>query len=717
MIEARPASAGRRTAPADARLGTGRWRALWVAALLAMAGCDEADTQTGAGADAGPDVAAEACALAPWPASAALPVPANPDPVDVRAARGVLYELQARTANACHPEVGSAEQRAACAARTAPQVEYRAEGLACGELASLEAIRLGTLDDLVEDTADYGQGVTLRYIDERVGADLVWLMPIFPNNDAVAIPDGCDNLGSPYASRDYFHVAGTLSRECIAVGRDEYSAEPCWGDDALDAFLDEAEARGQHVLLDVAFNHFGHRYVAYDVAGWEEPEAWTMDALADHDATFDEALVWPTVLDDPARLEDLDGDAARLLADLDARCPGLEGQARVRAFHAWRLAFAEERATFPCDDERLEARVPAFYLGADARRPAASPADGYVQQWRDVRFLFHRLDDPRYERHALRVREYVFRAMNLWMARGVDGFRLDHATDSASGIRGPHWEYILSKLAYYAALRGQAPPLILAEEFHHQDEMAGLADTMTEGYLFDMAGRGGVTKNVAHVERALARADRFGGRTLVMAALENHDELRLTDGTGFNAFTGAGFWALGAASATTPMLLVGQERGEERRLSFKRSDFLRSRFDGAGFRDGLAAFYAELIAFRRSDEGAALRGAGRRFLRTPEGAALDGVVAMLRWDADANVLLAVHNLWETGRSVEIAIPNDVAAGVLGPDPCAPLRLVDRLSGLPLTSCRPAEELARGMRFWMGPADRLYWAAFEACEPG
>ncbi|MGA1373333.1 MAG: hypothetical protein ACO3YQ_00840 [Flavobacteriales bacterium] len=76
--------------------------------------------------------------------------------------------------------------------------------------------------------------------------------------------------------------------------------------------------------------------------------------------------------------------------------------------------------------------------------------------------------------------------------------------------------------------------------------------------------------------------------------------------------------------------------------------------------------------------------------------------------------LIIHS---TPSSVEIAIPNDVAAGVLGPDPCAPLRLVDRLSGLPLTSCRPAEELARGMRFWMGPADRLYWAAFEACEPG
>ena len=32
-----------------------------------------------------------------------------------------------------------------------------------------------------------------------------------------------------------------------------------------------------------------------------------------------------------------------------------------------------------------------------------------------------------------------------------------------------------------------------------------------------------------------------------MTALETHDEKRLTDGTGFDIWTGAGFWAIGAS--------------------------------------------------------------------------------------------------------------------------------------------------------------------------
>src|SRR5688572_5260145 len=112
------------------------------------------------------------------------------NPLNLAAGSMILYEAQVRTANACHPDIGSPEQRAACATKVAPRVSYRAENMQCGHIGELQKIKLGTLDDMMEDTADHRKGITLRYVKERVGANTVWLMPLFPNNDQWNIPDG-----------------------------------------------------------------------------------------------------------------------------------------------------------------------------------------------------------------------------------------------------------------------------------------------------------------------------------------------------------------------------------------------------------------------------------------------------------------------------------------------------------------------------------------------
>src|SRR5438045_1391646 len=109
----------------------------------------------------------------------------NPlDGVNLAAGTMVLYEINARSANACDPTVGSDAQRSACAARKSeklsPHIPYRAEGMSCGSFADMDRIQLGTLDDLRADTADYQQAITLRYVQEQVGANTIWMMPIFP---------------------------------------------------------------------------------------------------------------------------------------------------------------------------------------------------------------------------------------------------------------------------------------------------------------------------------------------------------------------------------------------------------------------------------------------------------------------------------------------------------------------------------------------------------
>ncbi len=632
----------------------------------------------------------------------------------------VLYEVQARTANACDPTVGAPWQRAACTQKIAPTVTYRAEGMFCPWRSELERIRLGTLDDLRDDTDDFRAGLTLRYIDERVGANAIWLMPVFPNNDTWSIPDACDNLGSPYAVRDYLHVTGSLSRACILAGRDETSAEPCWGDDALAQVIADAHARGLKVMLDLAFNHFGHNYSFYDLADVTPvreriARGEDLDRLWDFAGTYEASLVWPEVLDREAEIPLADRAA------IAARCPGLHGDPLVRAYDVWREALDAERATFRCDALFLEHAAPGFYVGADHFNPSRHAGDNFSgdgwNTWADVKFLYHRADNAAHRHEYVRNREYLFRVMNTWAARGVDGFRLDHTTDAFSGLAPDEWRYVIDKVAYYSALRGQPRPVYLAEEFHDQYGMAPLVDVMTEGYVGDMTARNGQTKDAGRVEWIVDNTYRFGD-TFVMAALETHDERRLTDGTGFDPWTGAGFWGVGAASYAVPMLLMGQELGEARGLAFRKSDFVHARFVGSGsYRadaDLLLGYYRRLIRARLAPENRALRAFNHRALRTRDGGVDPRVFAQARWSDDANVVFTFFNLWPQHVVQHYFLPPDLAAALhMGDD--SSYRLVDAISGLQQGPCRLGRDLKWDFYVELDAATRAQWLRLETCR--
>ena len=647
--------------------------------------------------------------------------------LNLAAGKMVLYELQVRAANACDPTVGSAAQRRACEDKVAPAIPYRAEGMSCDELPRLQRIKLGTLDDLLEDTADYREGITLRYVAETVGANTLWLMPIFPNNDTWALPHPCDDLGSPYAVRDYFHPRGTLARACIEAGRDEYSEAPCWGDDAFDAVVAEAHARGLKVMLDVAFNHFGHNYLMYDVVAFDPireriARGEEIDDLWAFGRTEEDAHLYPVVLDDPAELARLaarDPDHGARLAALTKRCPQLSGQELLRAYHMWRVALDWERDAFPCDASFLEYGAPGFYLGANHWDPSSAPGDHFTNDWKDVKFLFHQSTNEAHRHELARGREYLFRILNYWVSRGVDGFRLDHTTDFFGGMGAEEWAYILSKVEHYSEKRGQARPVFLAEEFFSQQEMSWVVDVMTEGYVHDMNGRGGATKDAAYVEGILDNMGRFGGRVYVMTALETHDEHRLTDGTGFDAWIGAGFWGIGAATWSTPMILMGQEFGEPWGLGFRRHDLLRARFAGSGNEhpdaDALVAFYEKTIAARLAHENRALFASGHAFLQARDSQQADPrILAMVKWSGDGNTVFVFHNLWRAPVRQSYFVPPDVARAILLRDD-EPYRLVDVFSETPTGACRTGAELAWDLCVEMDAETRLQWLRLERCE--
>ncbi len=643
--------------------------------------------------------------------------------LNLAAGSQVLYEVQARTANACRSDLGSFAQRQACNAKISPPWNYRAEGETCNITGDLKKVKLGTLDDMVENTSDYRDGITVRYVNEKVGATALWMMPLFPNNDQWSIPDACDNLGSPYAVRDYMHAAGTLSRACIQQGKDEYSTTPCWANNELERVIAEAHGRGMKVMLDVAFNHFGHNYLMYDYADFMSENdrlaaRQDLNAVWNFDQTYEANLLHPELLDTSGKLDQLaqrNQSAKQLLSQLKAKCPATVGDGLVRAFNSYRIALPAEREQFPCD-KPLENQVPGFYLGSDHVSPSTHLGDNFTNDWRDVKFLFHHEENQAHTWEFVRDREYLFRVLNYWVSRGVDGFRFDHTTDYNGGMGSNEWKYLVSKVDYYAAKRGQSRPIYLAEEFGDQMEMNKVMDIMTEGYVGDMTARGGRTKNTSSVENVMNNMYRFNDHAFVMSALETHDEKRLLDDTGFNIWTGAGFWGLGATTRSTPMMLVGQEFGEPYGLGFKRSDVLRSRFEGSDQYNvkgnDLIAFYKNMTTNRLASQNRALLSPKQRFLRTKDNNGIDQrIYAAAKWSDDGNLMFVVHNLWEQDVAQTYYIPQEVAEAAGMRDDIR-YKLVDAISGQQKGAPQYGRDLKWSFYVALDASTRAQWLRLE-----
>lgn len=677
------------------------------------------------------------------------------EPVNGDAMFSVLYEVQLRAANACRSDTGSPEQQAACAAKVSPSYKSKAESWAvtadCGTdqdaqnvLGDLERIRLGTVEDMLADTDDYHLGVTLKYIKDKVGANTVWIMPVFMDNDRWNIPARCDNLGSPYAVRDYMHVAGSLSRVCIQANKTEYQVgegdeAPCFGNVAMDKLIDQANKMGLRVMMDIALNHFGHNYRYYDYAAYRPTRERiaaneNLDGLWDMSATYEDALVHPELIDSPESLQKAAQTDANVKASLDAvaqKCPALKGDNLVRAVGMWRNMLDWERAQLDCAQPMyLEFQAPGFYAGAGGwndKHPARKLGDNFTNNWSDVKFLYHQeihASDARgdFFQTYVRNREYFFRILNYWTSRGVQGFRLDHTTDGDSGMSPNEWRYLMRKVDHYDWVRKGKPqdhhkPLYLAEEFGDQMGMNKVADAMTEGYIGDM--RGGAEKNTAHVQRVLDNGKRFNDRTLVLRALETHDEQRLYENSGFNAWTGAGFWGIGATTRAVPMVLMGQEFGERNQLSFRRSEYLRSRFYGTPNHlaqgGDLVNFYGSMIKSRLDGKNHALLSGSQLYLPLKNNEPNDPrLFAMMKWWGN-DVAFVFHNLWEQGV-VEQAfyIPPDVAnqVGIQGGNQ---YKLVNILSGQQVGPCHSGDDLKTNLYVKMEGGERLLWLRLELCN--
>lgn len=596
------------------------------------------------------------------------------EPLNAAAGDLIVYELQVRSANACHPSTGGA----ACAAKSAPKFPYYGPG--CSSLADLQAIKKGTLDDLMVKTAKPTRttGITLQYIHDVVGANAVWMLPIFPHNFQYDLPDACDDLGSPYAVRDYFHVRGTLANRCVAQGLDESSATPCWGDAELKSLIADAHARGVKVILDLAFNHFGHEYQYYDYAG-AQPVRDLVAAKKDlwnFTATYDKALLKPEILDTPAEVP---ADGYAKVAQLCGKAD--KSQETVRRWLMWREGFDWERQKMDCKaPASLEAQLPGFYLGKDATNPSTKLGDNYTNNWKDVKFLFHGESNAAHQWEFFRTRELAFRVVNYYLAQGVDGFRMDHA----NGLTENEWRYIFRKAKYYQAKRGGPVPIFLSESFQDIEQLNRVFDILTEGYQHDIThGK----RDALSLEKSLfqGRKDFLHDLSYVLLGLENHDEGRLLQPqTGFDVWRGATFYAIAAASRGSLMLLGGQEWGEPWDLGFRRSDYLRGRFPAeanwSAQGDKVTELYGKIHKARLAKENEALRKGEFYFPRTDKGTMQDQLFALVKYMPKCtNTLFTFHRLWVDDVQATYAVTPDLAGKICLSD-TAKYRMVNALTG-------------------------------------
>jgi hypothetical protein len=462
-----------------------------------------------------------------------------------------------------------------------------------------------------------------------------------------------------------------------------------------------------------------------------------LDDLWDFEKTFDAALVRPKVLDTIEKLDDYvhrDPKVAADLTEFKNRAPELEGDDLVRGFNMWRVMTESERNRYnPANPNYLEYQVPGFYRGSNVQ-PSLGAGDNYTNEWHDVKFLY--LHEKRgsdwqrgdYYETFVRNREHLFEVMNYWVSKGVRGFRLDHATDADSGISPNVWKYIIGKTNYYDWVRQgkpshYQPPVYMAEEFGDQMGMSQVVDMMTDGYVGDVRGQPGAVKDTQFVQSKLENESRFQGRTLVMRALETHDESRLFDhGTGFDIWSGASFYAIGASSHGVPMTLMGQEFGEPWGLAFRGEDVLRARFpeerNHRAEGQALVDFYGMINRARIDPANRALVSANRAYLPLKLGAGHDPqLFAQVKWDHShgSNVVFTFVKPWGgEALTQDYFISPELGRELLIQDHRR-YRLVNVFNSQQEGHCISGADLKWDFKIHMNGVDRVQWLRLETCH--
>ena len=451
-----------------------------------------------------------------------------------------------------------------------------------------------TFEDFTDHDQDGFDPFSLRFIRQRLGFNTLWLMPIFPitgerwdPNSRQIVPNY--SPGSPYAARNYFAVNESLSRANNAGA-------------AMSEFqymVNQADAIGLNVFIDVAFNHSGRDMVfgqgAVDLGLVPAADA-NKPIRSARPAWFSKGADYRQHAGTP--------DEVALYAPADRR-----GE------HNWY-------------DAGLE-----WYFG---NYSSLGPKPGYGETWAggalDERDLFFTDLDPAggHDFEVENVFNYFARILPFWLdqtGNKLAGIRADFA----QGLPPQAWEYIINKTRqkkwdFIFLAEALDPDAIRYRVNRHFDVL-----TTVDHWLYR---DNGVT--MSQLAWSLeGEAQLYGYNAAIMHNGTSHDE----EGNA-NAWLMMARYAVAAASPGVPMAYMSQPLGVQYKVDFQNTwQDLKWFWDRAN--PQVFGLYGRINEARRTHP--ALRSTQRYFLTRQYGGGFnENIFSAARWEGDDIVLVFVN---------------------------------------------------------------------------
>jgi hypothetical protein len=489
-----------------------------------------------------------------------------------------------------------------------------------------------TLDDFLS-THDLDQfnPFHVGYVSSTLGFNTLWLMPIFPQTrwlwDRTHWRWGENQSpGSPYATRDYWSVNAWLADN----GERQRAMQ------LFQEVVEEADAAGVDIFLDVALNHAGR-----DVVYGEGAVQLGLCANSEVDAWIREVRTkWCT-----RGIEVRDGwviPRYREPAGNGFECAVWAPADRLNE-HVWDDAnvdwyFGDYSTLGPKPSHQAHDYWGNAVNHADSRGSAEDERDLYYTNLAD-------------EAETAKLWSYFAHLFPFWIEK-TGGLLAGIRADFAQGLPNHLWEFIVNKT------RQSRWDFVFLAEVLDPDPIQYRLNK-----VFDVL----TTKDHHLYRKTDVTMPQLFGSLEAESRLLGSDSLIMHNGTSHDEEGNPHRWvmtaryAIAAALYGSPMVFMGQPLGQGAKLSFRDrwEDLYRRWSEPDPERDAVSATYKRINAAR--DKAPELSGSSRYFLRTTRGGFHEGIFAVARWlDAGASdsVVLVFVNLSATGGAVEtFAVPN------------------------------------------------------------
>jgi glycosidase len=459
-------------------------------------------------------------------------------------------------------------------------------------LANSDGTSISTFRDLMDNSFDKFNIASIK----ASGKNTIRLQPPF-EADRWANANPYDTLGSPYAATDFFSIDPRYSRDAQAIPSWDKDARRTAANGEFWQFVQECHRQGVKVLLDIALNHTGHNTTIRDL--------------------FDDPVKGEQVLRNNFQQLTINPEQDAVVAERVKNNPNGIGEELYPEMWAAR------------------SQDPA---GAHSISEMVGGGNG---EWADTKQLNHggfNWGNTIYDTPQNRsVTDWLTRILKYWSAPppsetggvqidGVDGFRLDHATNMPP-------EFYERSLTQLQAMVDK-PLVFIDEDFNQIDRLRLYGDAMESGWYKDLI-QNFKYSNIGGIN-SIVNSDYFyetlrGG---------NHDEDRIINQFDGDMMACGRYLSMLDLFGGISTMVMGDEWGEGNKLDFKHQGGVPPTLLQARHNQLPSADVQLQGAMRRAGDAKNSDPSLHTTLRTPLSAAGDNpnILAMSRHADDRNVI-------------------------------------------------------------------------------